>query len=206
MRQKTKEELTRLAEILVSKYQVKEIRGTSEFLESALVESTRNKIEVDRQSIKKYEQWLEMKCASLQGHVDYMSNVSLEEAYESLEDDNNWYDCYGNVVEDNEIVIRGAEIMIQSVKCKCSKSADANKVEQKVPDYTFFAEGEDGLMYIKGKFTGHLVTGKAIAHNGPYTVTESKYAEYILRENREGRGDITEDDASVFIKVALGQI
>ena len=204
MRQKTKEELTKLAEILVSKYQVKEIKGTSEFLESALVEARRNKIEVDRQSIRKYEQWLEMKCASLQGQVDYMASQSKEDEHEDFDD--NWYDCYGDVVDDMAIVRRAAEIMNQFAKDKSSNEFFNDLGKVKIPDYTFFAEGEDGLIYIKGKFAGHLVTGKGIAHNGPYTVTEAKYADYILRENREGRGNITEDDALIFIKIALGQI
>jgi hypothetical protein len=143
-----------------------------------------------------------------------MSEQSLEEQQEEEDDDYDFYDSLGYVIDDSMIVQKAMEIMSRYLSggqnttefTKFTKPVSTPKETIRVPEYTFFAEGEDGLMYIKGKFTGHLVTGKAIAHNGPYTVTEAKYADYILKENREGRGNITEDDASVFIKIALGQI
>ena len=211
-RDKTKDELSRLAEILVSKYQIETILGTGDFLETALSEARRSNIQISGQSIRKYEKDIALKCKSLQSQTNYTPTQVVQNS--QFGDENDLYTYYGDVSEDSFIIEKAMEIMSRYLNgekkttefTNFTKEVSTPKETIRVPEYTMFAEAEDGLMYIRGMFKGRLVDGKMVTRNGNYPVTEAAYADWVLKEDREGRGNLTQDDAAVLTKIALGQI
>ncbi len=196
MRQKTKEELTRLAEILISKYQIEKIKGTNEFLECALVEARRGDIALDNQSVKKHEQWIESKCIALQGHVDYMSEQSVEEEESNFGDDNDLYTYYGDVAEDSFIVQKAMEIMSRYLKGNQTTNFTTT---QYIPDYSMFVEGEDGLVVIKGSYKGKTLDEiDGVNFKG----AKIGWAKWCLLNDK----NLTDDDRNVFNKIMMNQL
>ena len=203
MREKTKVELTKLAEILISKYRINEIINSNELLEVAKVEARLNKIEVDRQSITIHERFIKDKCEALQGHVDYMASQSksLQEVYEDLEDDDNFYDCYGDVVDDMAIVRRAVEIMSRFGNgSKPDTFFDTlGEVGQRFPDYSMFVEGEDGLMVIKGSYKGKTLDEIDEVN---FKGAKRGWAKWCLDNDK----NLTDDDRDVFTRILVNQL
>lgn len=200
MREKTKVELTKLAKIMISKYQISEIKGTNILLEYALTEARRNDIRIDVQSIRKYEKWLEVKCLDLQGHIDYMASQSKsieEEVDDELEDDENFYDCYGDVIDDMSILQRSIEIISRftNATSKISQSSTG----QKFPDYSMFVVSEDGLMVVKGSYKGRLLEEIDEVN---FKGAKRGWAKWCLENDK----NLTDDDRDVFKKIMINQM
>jgi len=224
MRQKTKEELTRLAEILISKYQIEKIKGTSEFLECALVEARRGDIALDNQSVKKYEQWLESKCIALQDHVDYMASQSKSlpenNRTEVEKYDDNFYDCYGFVIEDMTIVRRAVDVMSKLVKENTPNQEffddlfDDGFTETIVhkPVYTIFNDVDGKITIARGSYSKDEYANKS-----PKEIDEIRgwscmpgWANDMLKKNTElgenRPGALTDDDKIVLGKIMRNQL
>jgi roadblock/LC7 domain-containing protein len=194
-RDKTKDELSKLAEIMVSKYQIDTILGTGDFLETALSEARRSNIQVSGQSIKKYEKDIAMKCKSLQGHVDYMSEQSVEEE-SNFGDDNDLYTYYGDVAEDSFIVQKAMEIMSRYLKGNQTTNFTTT---QYIPDYSMFVEGEDGLVVIKGSYKGKTLDEiDGVNFKG----AKIGWAKWCLLNDK----NLTDDDRNVFNKIMMNQL
>jgi hypothetical protein len=71
--------------------------------------------------------------------------------------------------------------------------------KRKIPNYSFFCEVEDGLMYIKG-VNKEMMVGTVDAARWPKA--EKQYAMYLLKNDN----DLTEDDKSVLNKIIQGII
>ena len=195
-RDKTKDELSKLAEIMVSKYQIDTILGTGDFLETALSEARRSNIQVSGQSIKKYEKDIAMKCKSLQAHVDYMSEQSVEEEESNFGDDNDLYTYYGDVAEDSFIVQKAMEIM--SLYLKGNQTTNFTTT-QYIPDYSMFVEGEDGLVVIKGSYKGKTLDEiDGVNFKG----AKIGWAKWCLLNDK----NLTDDDRNVFNKIMMNQM
>jgi hypothetical protein len=195
-RDKTKDELSKLAEIMVSKYQIDTILGTGDFLETALSEARRSNIQVSGQSIKKYEKDIAMKCKSLQAHVDYMSEQSVEEEESNFGDDNDLYTYYGDVAEDSFIVQKAMEIM--SLYLKGNQTTNFTTT-QYIPDYSMFVEGEDGLVVIKGSYKGKTLDEiDGVNFKG----AKIGWAKWCLLNDK----NLTDDDRNVFNKIMMNQL
>jgi hypothetical protein len=65
MREKTKKELTKLAEVIVDKFKIDMIIGSSDFLLVALDEAEKLELDLNWQTIKKNEVWLTQKVKYL---------------------------------------------------------------------------------------------------------------------------------------------
>jgi len=200
MREKTKVELTKLAEIMISKYQISEIKGTNILLEYALTEARRNDIRIDVQSIRKYEKWLEVKCLDLQGHIDYMASQSKsieEEVDDELEDDENFYDCYGDVIDDMSILQRSIEIISRFTNA--TSKISQSYIGQKFPDYSMFVVSEDGLMVVKGSYKGRLLEEIDEVN---FKGAKRGWAKWCLENDK----NLTDDDRDVFKKIMINQM
>jgi GTP1/Obg family GTP-binding protein len=200
MREKTKVELTKLAEIMISKYQISEIKGTNILLEYALTEARRNDIRIDVQSIRKYEKWLEVKCLDLQGHIDYMASQSKsieEEVDDELEDDENFYDCYGDVIDDMSILQRSIEIISRFTNA--TSKISQSYIDQKFPDYSMFVVSEDGLMVVKGSYKGRLLEEIDEVN---FKGAKRGWAKWCLENDK----NLTDDDRDVFKKIMINQM
>jgi hypothetical protein len=216
MRNKTKDELSKLAEIMVSKYQIDTILGTGDFLETALSEARRSKIEVDNQSIKRYEKELAMKCKALNEHIEYsVEQQRIKEIRKSgllddllieineeldLELDDNFYNVYGDAVDDMSIIKRASEIMNRFLtKDVTNEFFDGISGYQYVPNYSMFVEGEDGLMVIKGSYKGkNLDEIDEVNFKG----AKRGWAKWCLDNDK----NLTDDDRNVFTKILLNQM
>jgi hypothetical protein len=70
----------------------------------------------------------------------------------------------------------------------------------KVPEYSMFAEGEDGLIVLKGTYKGktldeiNIVAGFDTAKRG--------WAKYMLQQDK----NLTDDDRDVFTKIMAGYL
>ena len=74
-----------------------------------------------------------------------------------------------------------------------------NTPKRKIPNYSFFCEVEDGLMYIKG-VNKEMMVGTVDDIRWPKA--EKQYAMYLLKNDN----DLTEDDKSVLNKIIQGII
>lgn len=74
-----------------------------------------------------------------------------------------------------------------------------NTPKTKIPNYSFFCEVEDGLMYIKG-VNKEMMVGTVDDIRWPKA--EKQYAMYLLKNDN----DLTEDDKSVLNKIIQGII
>lgn len=202
MRKKTEVELTKLAEIMVSRYQINEIKGTNILLEYALTEARRNDIRVDIQSIRRYERWIEQKCVDLQGHIDYMSSQSKsieKEVDDELQDDDNFYDYYGDVIDDMSILNRAIEIMSRFTNRNSTSTVSQSDIGQKFPEYSMFVVSEDGLMVVKGSYKGRLLDEiDGVNFKG----AKRGWAKWCLENDK----NLTDDDRDVFKKIMMNQM
>ena len=74
-----------------------------------------------------------------------------------------------------------------------------NTPKIRIPNYSFFCEVEDGLMYIKG-VNKEMMVGTVDDIRWPKA--EKQYAMYLLKNDN----DLTEDDKSVLNKIIQGII
>lgn len=202
MRKKTEVELIKLAEIMVSRYQINEIKGTNILLEYALTEARRNDIRIDVQSIRKYEKWIEDRCISLQGHIDYMASQSKsieEEVDDELEDDDNFYDYYGDVIDDMSILHRAVEIMSRFTNSNSTSTVSQSDIGQKFPEYSMFVVSEDGLMVVKGSYKGRLLDEIDEVN---FKGAKRGWAKWCLENDK----NLTDDDRDVFKKIMMNQM
>ena len=102
-----------------------------------------------------------------------------------------------------EKIIVGVDIVITysngEKETKIISSVDVSSPREKTPNYSFFCEVEDGLMYIKG-VNKEMMVGTIDDIRWPKA--EKQYAMYLLKNDN----DLTEDDKSVLNKIIQGII
>lgn len=193
MRQKTKEELTKLAEILVTKYRNERISNTGQLMRSALSEARRHSIELDRKSITKYAKWLEEEINAV---LESEWEAAFEEKTHENLDNDSLYDCWGVAVDDIEILDRAIGIMQQFIFKKTSEHITEGP---HIPEYTMFVEGEDGLIVIKGTYKGKTIDEIDVVN---FTGAKRGWAKWCLEKDT----NLSDDDRAVFTKILEGKL
>jgi hypothetical protein len=226
-RDKTKDELSRLAEILVSKYQIETILGTGDFLETALSEARRSNIQISGQSIRKYEKDIALKCQSLKEHIAYQitQNRVREEVKSQpvvVVKDDNFYDSSNNVVSKRDILKRADEIRGEIENEYFGKDDelfsntfmdDINSIfDFNKPNYTLFNEVDGKITIQRGKYSRDEFTNKS-----PKEINEisgwsrmagwaNKMLEDNLSDGENRPGALTEDDKIVLRRIMRNEI
>jgi hypothetical protein len=70
----------------------------------------------------------------------------------------------------------------------------------RIPDYTMFAEGEDGYIILKGKYAGKLI--HQINEEAGFDTAAAGWAKYMLEKDK----NLTDDDRSVLNRMVKNQI
>lgn len=191
LKETTKKELSKLAEIMVKKYKVSDLKGTNEFVEYAIFEAKENDLQINWQTIKLRFSWLEMKCDSLlRGGDSFPQQVPFEEEVDEE---------FAPIPEriPVKVVIWYSDGTKEVVQNKNETIPD--KMIAKVPDYTMFVEGEDGLIILKGTNKGKLLHQLDDLNWKGYS---KSWSSYMLKEDK----NLTEDDRGVLRKLFLGQV
>lgn len=190
MKERTKEELSRLAEIMVTKYNFKDIKGTNEFVEYALFEAKQNDLDINWQTVKLRMDWLEMKC-------DYLVKESCGRKIEKP--------IWEDVDSDDMIVGRKITKVVVYYSDGTKESIPyqnetiPEKMIAKVPEYSMFVEGEDGLIILKGTYKGRLVHEIDELN---FKGAAKGWSKWCLTNDK----NLTDDDRTIFNKILLGQI
>jgi hypothetical protein len=184
MRQTTKEGLKQLAKKLSEEFDVEKAINSNEFLELAFDLADISEISLSEELIEKYEGELKRMCSSY--IVEKSFTPEPQKPERKLIRTVNYYSD-GTYVE---------------VIDKVSEPAPKN-----VPNWTWFVEGEDGIIYVKGKFKGQLAgCGGYFVNDRGYKTSEYKYALHWIDASQQGGTDLTEDDLNVFTKIVSGTI
>ena len=136
MRQKTRSELVILAEAMVDEFKISKIINSNEFLECALDLAERKEIDLNRQTLTKYEKELKMFCKSFSERDEILENFLEKKVEKKLIKTIYFYNDGTYAVE---------------------KPERQEEVHYEIPNYTMFAEGEDGYIVLKGTYKGKLV-------------------------------------------------
>lgn len=179
MRSSTKQHLKTLAELIAEEYLLPQTINSNEFLEIAYHVAEENHIGLSEQLINKYEADLKFMCSSL----------NEEDIFEEEEPKIEMKTVKGTI-------ILYSDMTYEFVKPERNEVINP---KVKIKDYSFFIEGEDGLIITKGTYKGHLIEEVDLIANFP---AKKGWAKYMLRTDK----DLTEDDREVFQKIILGQI
>lgn len=179
MRLKTKEELTKLATLLVEKSNFDDIRGSNEFIESAVHWAKVHGLDINWQSIKGHERWLEVRCQEKQKEKKEVMKQQRTILKVETTTTIFWSDGSQEVWPKNEIEIA---------------------TPKSIPLWTMFCQGEDGLMILKGTYKGKYI--HEIDAIAGFTDAKLGWAKWCLKNDK----DLTDDDRVVFNKIISRQI
>ena len=185
MREKTRGELVTLANKLVEEFDLDKIIGSNEFLEAALDLAEENDIEVGRPTLIRYESELKNICRSIEG--EKFTEDKFDQFLEQY-------------VEERKLIMTINYYDDGTYEKVKPQSFKEDVVLGKVPEYSMFAEGEDGLIVLKGTYKGktldeiNIVAGFDTAKRG--------WAKYMLQQDK----NLTDDDRDVFTKIMAGYL
>jgi hypothetical protein len=181
MRETTKQELRRLAGILVKTKDFNNIKGTSEFIEAAVEIQRTAKINVDKQTVKKQQKWIEDLC----------NVISRENEPKKVEVTNPYLRTI------TKVVVYYSDGTTEEVSTEIASKQP--EVIQRIPEYTMFVEGEDGLMVIKGTYKGKTIDEIDAAN---FIGAKKGWAKWCLSNDK----NLSDDDRSVFTKIMNGYL
>lgn len=184
MREKTRTELASLADKIVEEFDLDKIIGSNEFLEAALDLAEENDIEVGRQTLLKYETDLKLMC-----------KVKADDA-KFTEDK---FDQFLETYPEGKKLIMTINFYDDGSYEKV-KPEGVVKSTIKIPEWTMFAEGEDGLLILKGRYAGKYITD--INEVAGFGTAKVGWAKWCLSNDK----NLTEDDREVFNKIILGYL
>lgn len=195
MRHKTKSELAQLADLMVDKFDLDKIIGSNEFLEQAIFLANQNYIALNRQTLVKYESDLKEMCK-----VRSFDKIELRP--EIPFNDNN-FDKFLEHLEQYEPEPKRKLVMTINYyddgtyeKVKPQQKREVEKL--RIPEYSMFAEGEDGLIVLKGTYKGKTLDEINIVAG--FDTAKKGWARYMLQQDK----NLTDDDRDVFNKIMLG--
>ena len=191
MRPKTKDELKKLAKIMVDKYHIAKIKGTNEFLEIAVHEADTNDLDINWQTVKLQGEFLEKACQYLE-----KEKVQSEEKLETFTE---------MTPIANKFVVMATlhfnDGTTQDLYYPPQMDFKAEYVEsvQKVPEYSMFVLGEDGLIVTKGSYKGKTIDEIDEVN---FKGAKRGWAKWCLTNDK----DLTDDDREVFNKILQNQL
>lgn len=181
MRETTKQELRKLAGILVKTKDFASIKGTSEFIEAAVEIQRTAKINVDKQTVKKQQKFIEDMCNVMSREKEPKKAVEEMTSLRTI----------------TKVVVHYSDGTIEEVSTEIvSKQPE---VIQRVPEYTMFVEGEDGLMVIKGTYKGKTIDEIDAAN---FIGAKKGWAKWCLSNDK----NLSDDDRGVFTKIMNGYL
>lgn len=196
MRFKTKLNLQKLANAICENYEVHKIINSNEFLEIALEEANELNIDLNEQTITKYEKELKImsKC------VDDGKSSSSEQPIE--------YNAEKPIFTKKLVMTINYYDDGSYEKIKPVTTIDSSENPKwRVPNWSWFVEGPDGLVYVKGEFKGQLAgCGGHFINRAGYKISEYQYSLYWIDLTSKGASDLNEDDIEVFKKIRDGRI
>lgn len=202
MRKTTKDRLYDLARIIASDYNVKDLVGSNEFTEIAFHENEENDVELSRELITKYE--AELKRITLRIENDIIEQLE-EEPLDAFID--NFAKEQQEVEDISYLFTQEQKTLIGVInfysdgtfeKITPKKEKPINPV--RVPEYTMFAEGEDGYIILKGKYVGKLI--HQINEEAGFDTAAAGWAKYMLEKDK----NLTDDDRSVLNRMVKNQL
>jgi len=187
MRCKTKNELVILADLLVEKYEIEKALNSNEFLEYALHEATKNYIAINKQTLVKYEDDLKRMCRS---RITEVKDVLEEDKFDQFLQTAN---------EPKRKLVMTINYYDDGTYEKVRPQKEVEVMEVRIPEYTMFAEGEDGYIVLKGVYKGKLVS-EIDEINWPGCARG--WAMDLLKRDK----NFTDDDRRVFQKIISGAL
>lgn len=178
MRMSTRNDLLFLSKKMVDTFHLEKVLGTNEFLPMALDLSEELGIPLTKQTLTKYESELKRICKSMMTTEETIEEEAITE----------W--------QTPKKEIKALITLYKDGTYNIEKPKEETQI--KIPEYTMFAEGEDGLIVLKGTYKGKLV--EEIDQIAGWTGCAKGWAKYMLQNDK----DLTEDDRGVFNKILLG--
>jgi hypothetical protein len=192
MRHKTKSELAQLADLMVDKFDLDKIIGSNEFLEQAIFLANQNYIALNRQTLVRYESDLKEMCK-----VRCFDKIELRPEI-PFNDEH-----FDEFLEQYEPEPKRKLVMTINYyddgtyeKVKPEQKREVHKL--RIPEYTMFAEGEDGLIVLKGTYKGKTLDEINIVAG--FDTAKKGWARYMLQQDK----NLTDDDRDIFNKIMLG--
>jgi len=229
MRQRTKDAMVTLAEIMVNNYKLEVIKGTPEFLEYAIHEAEENELHVSSQTIKSRQQFLEMRCDELNKLkvTGFQCRPIANDEYDVFEDEEYYWAC-GDMVDHDTIILRALELIKKGIDSKLlslddddfdygfeSRALEIDKAESAatqmiktlpIKNYSMFIESEDGLRVIRGTYKGKYVY-EIDGEN--FVGCAAGWSKFCMNQNEQlganRKGALTEDDKNVFLDIISGR-
>ena len=191
MRVKSRQELTRLAELMVKEFVVENIIGTSDFLIYAQDIIEDENLDINIQTVEKWKDWVENKIKDIQvsEEPDEITKFinEMDKPKKELKTTIHLY----------------SDGTFEIVKHKKEEVVDLSKV----PNYTMFIESEDGYLVTRGAYKGKYVSD---IDKDSWVGCAAGWANKILIDNeRLGStrpGALTDDDKVVLEKVKINKI
>lgn len=191
MRRPTKVALTSLAEKMVESGIYLKVRGTGDFIDTALYIHRQSDSMVYPETIKRNQKELEIMCQELSSKVEQKEEKEL---WQRL------YDSTGYELQEWEAIeLISSEVILKKAKEIIEES---EIVTSPIKDYTMFIEDEDGLRVIRGTYKGKYV---ADIDRENFVGCAAGWSKYQLNLNEQlgadRKGSLTDDDKNVFLDI-----
>lgn len=177
MRDSTKQNLKTLANAISDEYLIPQVLNSNEFVEIACCLAEDMGMSLSRQSIIRYESDLKLMCHYRKG-----------EHYQDLEEDI-------KIVEEKPTKELKLTINLYKDGSYEFIKPEVKPLGIRIPDYSMFAEGEDGLIILKGTYKGKTI--EEIDGVAGFEGASVGWAKWCLKADK----DLTEDDRNVFNKI-----
>lgn len=236
MRKQTKMALNHLAQTMVDASDTYiSLRGTAQFIEWALRLHKMTGSYVTTQTIRTHQQELEEMCqAEMLKRHPLKKDIIVPKQFDDdvdEDEDEEWYWSNGDMVDYQSIIRRALELIKIGLDEEIDKEVDswfedededleievAQTMNQQVnnlvvtlktpvKNYSMFIEGEDGLMVIRGAYTGKYVSD---IDKTQWIGCSIGWSKKMLKDNETlgatRPGALTEDDKNVFLDIISGR-
>lgn len=188
MRKNTKEKLYDLAQIIAETHCVKEIVGSNDFINIAIHENDENDIELSLDLLNKYESELKRITLRIENDmIEEQESIDIKNIRESLN---------ARAFGEKRLV---ATIEFYADGTFVKTTHEKEKPGQKIPNYTMFAESEDGHLILKGKYKGKYVFEINMACG--FDTAAAGWAIWLLKADK----NLTDDDREVLNLIATNK-
>lgn len=182
MRSKTRDELLYLAKKMSDEFEIEKAINSNEFLEWAIDLSEEIGLEIGRQTLVKYEAELKRLCKSIEDD----KAIEMKKVIETIE-----------VAEKPRL-----KMSIHFYEDGTFKVEKFKKEEEQLrfPEYTMFAQAEDGYLILKGKYKGRYID--EINELAGFGGAKQGWARWCLQNDN----NLTDDDRELFNKILSNKL